>query len=293
MAGRGVAAGVRRAGPAATVGIWLAFGLVSLVAALPHAGVLLLAFADRWDATILPQGFTLRHFGEVFSRPETYNSVANSLHYASLATVIDLLAGLVIAYLVVRLKVRGRSLLDGLAMLPLAVPGLVIAGGYVALTAPGLLPGPVGRLVESLGPRNDPTFILVVAYSIRRLPYDVRSISAGLEQTSVTLEEAARNLGASPVKAVLRITVPLVSANVVAGGILAFSFAMLEVSDSLILAQTRDFYPITKEIYELVSLADSANVAAALGALGMVLLAGTLAAANLLLGRRLGAMFRV
>lgn len=292
-AGRGVAATVRRAGPAATAGIWLAFGLVTLIALLPHVGVVLMAFAHRWNATILPEVYTLGHFAEVFHRGQTWNSIANSLQYASVATVIDLAVGLVIAYLVVRLKVRGRSVLDGLAMLPLAVPGIVLAGGYVAMTTPGVAPGGLGRWLEQFGPRCDPTLILIVAYSIRRLPYVVRSIAAGLEQTSPTLEEAARNLGASPARAVVSITLPLISANVVAGAILAFSFAMLEVSDSLILAQTRDFYPITKEIYELVSLADSANVAAALGTLGMLLLAGTLLAANRLLGKRLGAMFRV
>ena len=186
----------------------------------------------------------------------------------------------------VRLKVRGKGLLDSMAMLPLAVPGLVIASGYVALTRPG---GPL----EAIGPTRNPALILIVAYSVRRLPYMVRSISAGLQQTSETLEEAARNLGATPLKSVLRITVPLISANVLAGAMLAFSFAMLEVSDSLILAQTSQYYPITKAIYTLAGPADTTNLAAALGSFGMVLLTVTLVLANLLLGKRLGALFRV
>ena len=194
--------------------------------------------------------------------------------------------GVAIAYLVVRLRVRGRSVLDSLAMLPLAVPGLVIASGYVAMTRPG-------SPLEAIGPKHDPTLILIIAYSVRRLPYMVRSVSAGLQQTSETLEEAARNLGATPIKTVLKITVPLISANVLAGAILAFSFAMLEVSDSLILAQTSDFYPITKAIYALAGVADTTNLAAALGTFGMLLLTATLILANLLLGKRLGAMFRV
>ena len=78
-----------------------------------------------------------------------------------------------------------------------------------------------------------------------------------------------------------------------AGAILAFSFAMLEVSDSLILAQTQDYYPITKQIYTLAGIADTQNLAAALGMFGMGLLTATLVGANLLLGRRLGALFRV
>ncbi len=286
-AGRGVAATVRRVGPAGTAGLWAVFGAVVFLAACPHVGVILTAFAERWGTTILPASYTLRHVREVFTRQSTFHSILNSLRYASAATGIDVVLGLTIAYLVVRLRVRGRSVLDSLAMLPLAVPGLVIASGYVALTARG---GPL----EGLGPWQDPTFILIIAYSVRRLPYMVRSISAGLEQTSESLEEAARNLGASPLKSVMRITVPLISANVLAGAVLTFSFAMLEVSDSLILAQTRPFYPITREIYENVSgVGTNLNLAAALGTLGMLLLTATLILASLLLGKRLGAMFRV
>ncbi len=68
---------------------------------------------------------------------------------------------------------------------------------------------------------------------------------------------------------------------------------MLEVSDSLILAQTSDAYPITKQIYILQGVSDTQNAAAALGTFGMLLLTGTLVLANLLLGKKLGAMFRV
>lgn len=283
-AGRGIAA-ARRPGRLGTAAIWMVFAAVTLVAVVPHVGVVLMSCSQRWTGTILPESYTLRYLKEVFTRPQTWNSIVNSLRYASAATAVDVVLGLVIAYLVVRLKVRGRSALDSLAMLPLAVPGLVIASGYVAMTAWGPL--------RRIGPAANPTLILVIAYSIRRLPYVVRSISAGLQQTSETLEEAARNLGATPLKSALRITVPLISANVLAGAILAFSFAMLEVSDSLILAQTQEFYPITKAIYTLAGIADTTNLAAALGTFGMLLLTATLIGASLLLGKRLGAIFRV
>jgi len=286
-AGRGVAATTRKPGPGVTCLIWAAFGAVTLVAVLPHVGVVLMAFARRWGMSILPESWTLRHMRQVFAEPKTWSSIVNSFRYASAATAVDIVLGLAIAYLVVRMKVRGRGLLDGMAMLPLAVPGLVMAGGYVLMTRPGWP-------LEAIGPRRDPTVILIIAYSVRRLPYMVRSISAGLQQTSVTLEEAARNLGASPLRTVLRITVPLIAANVLAGAVLAFSFAMLEVSDSLVLAQTNQFYPITKQIYELANQpGDAPFRAAALGTFGMLLLTGTLILANLLLGRKLGTLFRV
>jgi iron(III) transport system permease protein len=195
--------------------------------------------------------------------------------------------GLAIAYLIVRTRMPGRHVLDALSMLPLAVPGLVLAFGYLAMTQPG-------QTFSALDPSKDPTLILVIAYAVRRLPYVVRSAVAGLQQTSETLEEAAQNLGCPPLRTLRRITFPLIAANVLAGGLLAFSFAMLEVSDSLILAQREEHFPITKAIYVLFErLGDGLYIASAMGVWGMALLAVTLIGASLLIGRRMGAIFRV
>jgi len=192
-----------------------------------------------------------------------------------------------IAYIVVRTNLPGRGFLDALAMLPLAVPGLVLAFGYISMTQEG-------KFFAALNPAKDPTLLLVIAYSVRRLPYIVRSAAAGLQQTSVTLEEAAENLGCPPAKTLLRITFPLIIANVIAGALLAFSFAMLEVSDSLILAQKQADYPITKAIYELFQLlGDGRFVASALGVWAMVFLALTILFAGRILGKKMGALFRV
>jgi len=90
-----------------------------------------------------------------------------------------------------------------------------------------------------------------------------------------------------------RVTMPLISANLIGGGILVFSFAMLEVSDSLILAIKERFFPITKVIYQLLHrIEDGAYVASALGVWAMVFLALSLMTAGVLLGRRMGQLFR-
>ena len=88
-----------------------------------------------------------------------------------------------------------------------------------------------------------PTLLLVIAYATRRLPYVVRSPSPGCSRRRVDLELAAANLGASTATTLRRITVPLIVANLIAGALLAFAFAMLEVSDSLILAQRQRLLP--------------------------------------------------
>ena len=121
----------------------------------------------------------------------------------------------------------------------------------------------------------------------------VRAAYAGFQQTSVTLEEAAQNLGASRLRTLFQITFPLILANLVAGGILCFAFAMLEVSDSLILALKDEYYPITKAIYALMGrIADGAYLASAMGVFGMVLLIVSLFLAGRFLGRRMGELFR-
>ena len=136
-------------------------------------------------------------------------------------------------------------------------------------------------------------YLLAISYGIRRLPYMLRAAHAGLEQTSKVYEEAAANLGASPWRVLKRVTLPLVAANLVAGGILCFAFSMLEVSDSLILAQSEPFYPITKAIYTLMEgLENGVNVAAALGVWAMGLLAAAMLWASCLLGKKMGQMFR-
>ena len=91
-----------------------------------------------------------------------------------------------------------------------------------------------------------------------------------------------------------KITLPLITANLVAGGLLAFAFAMLEVSDSLILAQKQAYYPITKAILELFQLlGDGKFIACALGVWAMVFLGILLTGMSSVMGRKLGAIFRV
>ena len=275
-----------------------AFAGITAVAVLPHVGVVLSSFTvdGAWYGTLLPARWTVDHYQNALSHPLAIGAIQNSLLYASIAMLAAVALGLAISYLTVRVKIRGGWLLDSLAMLPLAVPGLVMAFGFVALSLrwPFGDSGLFGDTFAILGRNPNPAPLLIIAYAVRRLPYVVRSVSAGLQQTSVELEEAALNLGASTMGTIRRIVVPLIMANIIAGAILAFSFAMLEVSDSLILAQKETHFPITRAIYELFSrLGDGPYVASAMGVWGMALLSVTLIGASLMLGKRLGAIFRI
>jgi iron(III) transport system permease protein len=284
--------------PLAGIAATTLFAGVTALAVLPHIGVVLtsISASGMWYESILPPVLTGEHFAGALSHPLAVGSIRNSLLYAFFAMVIDLGLGLMIGYLIVRTRLRGRGLLDGLSMLPLAVPGLVMAFGYVAMSLswPFGKGDPLSGWIDVLGADPDPTLLLIIAYAVRRLPYVVRATVAGLEQTSVELEEAALNLGASRVRTVRTVVIPLITANLIAGGLLAFSFAMLEVSDSLILAQRAEHFPITKAIYVLFErLGDGQYIASAMGVWGMALLALTLIGASMMMGRKMGAIFRV
>lgn len=286
MIARGHTAGASvPATPRQAFWIWLGAGSLVVAGLLPHLAVILQSVSGRWFFSVLPSEFTTAHFSELRAQASVFGSIRNSLLYASASSLIDLVLGVTIAWLLTRRRIPFASVLDALAMLPLALPGLVIAFGYVAA---------FDVKVTWLNPRENPTVLLIIGYAVRRLPYLVRSAYAGFQQTSVTLEEASASLGASPFRTLRRITLPLVMANLVAGTILAFSLAMLEVSDGLILAMKEGFYPITKMIWLIMGRIDpnAAGIACALGVVGMAILSGSLLVASRVLGRRLGQLFR-
>ncbi len=272
------------------------FALVFFLAVLPHISVILGSISTTGIIEIDPVNLTPQFHGQLVKDVVSFDgatdtaarSVYNSLKYSLIATVVDLFLGFAIAYLVVRRRGWLSGILDSLAMLPLAVPGLVMAFGYFVLTQGD-------SWLSFLNPLTaDPTPLLVTAYAVRRLPFLVRSCAAGLEQTSVALEEASINLGAGQLRTMWSVTIPLLTANFIAGGLLVFSRSMLEVSDSLILAFDRETYPMTKAIYDLADNPQyGLQMASALGVWGMVLLIVTILGASLALGKRLGALFRV
>jgi iron(III) transport system permease protein len=250
---------------------------------LPHAGLLLTSIARDWFMTPFPSSATLEFYRSAASTEGVIISVQNSLLYSSLSTIIDIIFGVFIAYFLIRNKIKAGWIVDALVMLPIVLPGIILAFGYVA-TFSGTF----------LDPLKNPVPLLVIGYAVRRLPYTFRAAYAGLQQVSPEFEEASRVSGATPLKAVSTVTIPLIAANIVAGGILCFMFAMLEVSESMILAVKEQFFPITRQIYALISkIPDGDYVASALGVLCMLFLSAGICAASMLMGKHLGRMFRM
>ncbi|HEV3257167.1 MAG TPA: iron ABC transporter permease [Gemmataceae bacterium] len=263
-------------------------GLTAL-AVLPTVGMVLTAVARRWVFTPLPESYTTAYLGEVWSNRVSALSIRNSLYYSAASTLLDIVLGVTLAWLVARRPSWLTGVLDGLATLPLALPGLVLAFGYLTCYSNWNL----GPWDAYLDPVRNPVPLLVIAYTVRRLPYLTRSASAGLQQIPPVLEEAAENLGASRWRVLRTVTLPLVAAQILGGAVLTFAFAVLEVSDSLMLAREEKFYPITRAIVGLLMQPEEGdNLASALAVFAMGFLVVGLLAAGLALGRKMGELFR-
>jgi len=306
---------LRPPGWLATVGIYCFLVLLTGAALLPHIAVALTSVTREWFLTVLPTRYTGEYFVSLWGHDIAGPSIRNSLLFSSLSTALVIVLGIGIARILARKRLPGAAVLDALAMLPLAVPGVVLAFGFLgayaqsslealaaavlprvsfgAISAAQLKPV-VAAVARWIDPFQNPLPLLVANYAVRRLPYMVRAAYAGFSQIDVSLEEASVNLGASPWRTLRRVTIPLVMAHVIAGAVLAFTFAMFEVSSSLILATKSNWYPISRALYDLFSRVDDGiYVACALGVVGMVLLAVSLLVSGTAMGRRLGELFRV
>ena len=271
--------------------IWLPFAGLALAASAPHLVVVLMSFASDWYRSLLPTGMTLAHYREALAHPQVVPAIINSLGYSAVATLLALAGGLTVAWITVRWKPRYAPLIDALAMIPLAVPGLIMAFGFLGVAL--LICSRYPALKPFLDPQVNPGPLLVLAYAVRRLPQVVRAVHAGLLQAPVVLEEAAAACGAGPLTRLRRITVPLIAGSLAAAALLTFSFSMLEVSDSLILAQQRDFWPVTKVLYQLSSeMGPGPALACAFATWAMLFLTACLGAAAVFLGKGPSALFR-
>lgn len=235
--------------------------IYAALAAVPQLAVLVVAFSDDWFMTVFPTRWTFEHFVAALTHPLSARSFFTSLWLSFVASVCTVVLGALSAYRIARRRGRLGWFLETLTVLPLAVPGIVFAFGFIGAFA--------GSLIDN---RINPFPLLIVAYIVRRTPAAVRSAFAGLQQASVALEEAAIMVGASGRVIAWRILLPLVRRHLAAAGVLTFAYSMIEVSDGILLALEERFYPVSKGLYALMARPDGVEVASALGSVVMVVL---------------------
>jgi iron(III) transport system permease protein len=266
------------------LGILVFCGIVLAVSLLPHIGIVILSFAKIWSFSLLPTTYTLDNFTEILFRAPHF--VKNTLLYTVLAAVLDVFLGAIIAFLLIRSRVWGRNALDALATLPIAIPGVVLAVGYLRVFHGWDFPG--------LGaPLTSTWIILVVAYTVRRLPYTVRASYAALQQVHVTLEESAQNLGANRLRTFVKITLPLISGGLVAGGLIAFMTTCVELSSTIMLVPRIESGPISYGIYIYMQSPLGRAAGAALGVVAIALVSLGTYLTYRVFGGRTGSAFRI
>ena len=245
----------------------LAYGwivLVLLVVLAPHIGILLMSFAQVWSFSVLPDAYTLAHYATIFS--DAKGMIGNTLLYCVLAAGLDVVIGTAIAYLILRTRLPGRQWLDHLASAALAIPGLVLAIGYLRLFKGVTLPFTDTLVVQ--------TWVLIMlAYAVRRLPYALRACMAALQQVHVSLEEAAQSVGASRLSTIRRVMVPLMAGGILAGFVTSFITAAVELSATLVLVSTESQAPMSLGIYLYMQSIAGRGPGAALAVLAVLVVA--------------------
>ncbi len=254
----------RQLSPVESALAYLWIGLILIITLSPHLGVLFLSFAKVWSFSPLPDAYTLEHYATVFQ--DASGMIQNTLIYCGLAAGLDVLLGVTIAYLILRTNLPARQWLDWIATASLAVPGIVLAIGFLRMFKGVTVPGTDILLTGTW-------VAIMLAYAVRRLPYALRSCMAALQQVHISLEEAAESVGANKITSIRRVLVPLMTGGILAGFVTSFITAAVELSATIMLVSADSQAPMSYGIYLYMQSVAGRGPGAALGVLAILVVA--------------------
>ncbi|MFE4707783.1 ABC transporter permease [Peribacillus simplex] len=227
-----------------------------IILLLPHFTILLLSLVPdgTWTFQTYPTVFNVENYRLLFEDPNIFKPLRNSLLMAVIATLANLVFGVIASYVLVKRKFVGKSFVDILVMVPWALPATVIGMNLIfAFNEPSIF---------SFGQILVGTFwILPLAYFIRHIPLVVRSTNAVLEQLDDSIEEAARNLGAKWFYTFRKVIFPIIMPGVLSGTLLAFIESVGEFPTSVLL-YTISNRPISIEIMNQLRMFNMGQAAA-------------------------------
>lgn len=237
-------------------------GLLNLVIFLYLLGPILIIVGSAFGTTSYlvfpPHGFTLRWFQAALADPRYVDAFGTSLVVAGATTALAVGIGLPAAYALARCHFPGRRLVEAVILMPLVLPALVLS---IALTL----------LFSSIG-LTAATGRLVVAHLVICTPYVIRVTIPVLRRLDVALEEAAQNLGASPLATFFLVTLPAIRPGAIAAATLAFIVSFDEIDLAIFLANPRaPTLPVT--IYSAIQLGVDPTVTAVSALLVIVAIA--------------------
>jgi iron(III) transport system permease protein len=250
--------------------------LIVFLSLLPHLTVIFGAFGERWRGTLLPTEYGFGNFIRVFQRDQT--AIQNSILLTVAATVIATIVGTLLAYISTKKKSRGGIIIDVTVMLPFILPGIVVGVAMAAAFSAGPL------VMTGTG------LILVVAYFVRRMPYNFRSGTSSLQALDQSMEEASAVCGATWKQTSTKVTLPLIMPGVIAGAVLTFISLVGELSATIILFSGR-WKTISVSIYEYL-ISHQTGPAFALGTLLILMVFLAVFLVNRFLGVAITTLFR-
>ena len=210
----------KRLGRGASIAAHAVCYAIVLASSLPSLIVIFTSFR-KTSGPVFQPGFGLDSYAKIIH--EVPHVIANSAVYSLTAVALIVVLGTLIGYVVSRSTSRLAGLLDSMLFIPYIVPGVVLGVAFVITFNV--------KPVEITGTAT----IIVLMLFVRRLPYAVRSSAAILKQIRGSIEEAAISLGASPRRAFMAVTLPLMLPGIIAGALMSFITAINELSSSLIL----------------------------------------------------------
>jgi len=203
-------------------GLRLLCGLVLLFLVLPILVIVPLSFNSGTFLIYPMQGFSMRWYEDFFGSAGWMRALKNSMIIAPAATVLAMILGTLAAIGLTRSEFRGKALVMSLLISPMVVPVVIVGVASYLFFAPlGLANGYLS---------------LIVVHAVLGVPFVIITVSATLQGFNYNLVRAAASLGASPITAFRRVTLPLIAPGVISGALFAFATSFDEVVVTLFLA---------------------------------------------------------
>lgn len=205
----------------------LAISLVSLfiIVVMPLFMIFAVGGLKAYGLPLRLENMTWNNYRYILTQSQmVIDSIKNSLFLSVSSGIIAMFLGVMIAYIIVKVKPKGKEILEILSLLPYSIPGIVLAIGVILSWS-----GIIGiNLYNTI-------WIILIAYIARYVSFAMKSASASLEQVHSSLEEAARTCGATHMESLKDITLPLIRPGMIAGFFLIFLPAMRELTTSVLL----------------------------------------------------------
>ncbi|MBU8920392.1 MAG: iron ABC transporter permease, partial [Bacteroidales bacterium] len=245
--------------------LFVSIGVLLFIVILPLTTIFAVGLLKVYGLPLTPSSFTLDNFKNVlFHSKMAQDSIKNSLLLSITAAFVTMFVGTMVAYIVIKIKARGKEILEILALLPYSIPGIVLAIGVILMWS--------GAFKVNL---YNTLWIILIAYVARYMAFSMKSASASLEQVHDSLEESARSCGATHWQSLADVTLPLIRPGMVAGFFLIFLPAMRELTTSLLL-----YGPKTRTlgvaIYSIHEEGNTVEASALAGVAILIIITGSL-----------------